>query len=42
MPVLNPASAGPAMSGPREFIETVRAWPAASLRPLAEAAALAW
>jgi hypothetical protein len=41
MPVLNPASAGSATSGPRELIDTVPAWPAASLRALGEAAALA-
>ena len=38
MPVLNPASAGPATSGPRELVDTAPVWPAASLRALAEAA----
>jgi len=41
MPVHNPASAEPAMSGLRELVDAVPVWPVASLRALAEAAALA-
>ena len=41
MPVLNPVSAGPATSGPRELVDAAPVWPAASLRALAEAGPLA-
>ena len=41
MPVLNPASAGPGTSGPRELVDAAPVWSAASLRALAEAGPLA-
>jgi CheY-like chemotaxis protein len=41
MPVLDPASAEPATSGPRELVDAAPVWPAASLRAPAEAGPLA-